>query len=86
MKLTLNESNRKHYSESFIKGWECGVERQYQEDMRMLEDIKAEIERVKAIMNEEVIEHDRKDIINFMNGLNQCLCIIDKHCGGDAEC
>lgn len=85
MKLTLNESNRKHYSESFIKGWESGVERQYQEDMRVLEGIKAEIEQVKAIMNEEIENHDRKDIINFVNGLNQCLCIIDKHISGEGE-
>lgn len=48
----------------------------------VLEDIKAEIEQVKAIMNEEIIEHDRKDLINFVNGLNQCLCIIDKHISG----
>ena len=49
---------------------------------KVLEDIKAEIEQVKAIMNEEIIEHDRKDLINFVNGLNQCLCIIDKHISG----
>ena len=51
----------------------------------VLEDIKAEIEQVKAIMNEEIIEHNRKDLINFVNGINQCLCIIDKHISGKEQ-
>ena len=50
-------------------------------DMSVLEDIKTEIEQVRTVMDDEIIEHDRKDLINFVNGLNQCLCIIDKHCG-----
>lgn len=34
------------------------------------------IEEVRKIMNEEIIENNRKDLINFVNGLNQaCLCI-----------
>ena len=28
-KLIFNPSNKKYYSEDFIKGFECGVERQY---------------------------------------------------------
>jgi len=45
----------------------------------LLDKIRAEIEKVKAIMNEEIINHDRKDLINFVNGLNQSLVIIDKY-------
>ena len=45
----------------------------------ILDKIRAEIEQVKSIMNEEIINHDRKDLINFINGLNQSLMIIDKY-------
>lgn len=39
------------------------------------ETIKA-IEEVRKIMDEEIIENNRKDLINFVNGLNQaCLCV-----------
>ena len=45
----------------------------------ILDKIRAKIEQVKSIMNEEIINHDRKDLINFVNGLNQSLVIIDKY-------
>ena len=45
----------------------------------ILDKIRAEIEQVKSIMNEEIINHDRKDLINFVNGLNQSLVIINKY-------
>ena len=31
-KLKLNPNNAKYYSEDFIKGFECGVERQFEKD------------------------------------------------------
>ena len=31
--LEINPNNRKYYSEEFIKGFECGVERQFNADM-----------------------------------------------------
>ena len=31
-KLKFNHSNAKYYSEDFIKGFECGVERQFEKD------------------------------------------------------
>lgn len=31
-KIKFNESNRKYYSDDFIKGFECGAERQYEAD------------------------------------------------------
>lgn len=46
---------------------------------KVLDKIRAEIEQVKSIMNEEIIDHNRKDLINFVNGLNQSLVIIDKY-------
>ena len=32
-KLKFNPSNKKYYSDDFIKGFECGVERQFNADM-----------------------------------------------------
>ena len=34
MKLEINPNNRKYYSDDFIKGFECGVKRQYEEDKK----------------------------------------------------
>lgn len=31
-KLKINPNNKKYYSEEFIKGFECGVERQFNAD------------------------------------------------------
>ena len=45
----------------------------------VLDKIRDEMEQVKSIMNEEIINHDRKDLINFVNGLNQSLVIINKY-------
>lgn len=50
-----------------------------------LDKIRAEIEQVKSIMNEEIINHDRIDLINFVNGLNQSLVIIDKYKAGSED-
>lgn len=53
-KLKLKPNNKKYYSDEFIKGFECGVERQFNADMsenttkqtiEELENIKAEIYR-----------------------------------------
>jgi hypothetical protein len=45
----------------------------------VLDKIMEEIEQVRSIMNEEIIDNNRKDLINFVNGLNQSLMIIDKY-------
>ena len=51
----------------------------HEDKVKVLDKIRAEIEQVKSIMNEEIINHDRKDLINFVNGLNQSLVIINKY-------
>lgn len=38
-KLKFNPDNKKYYSEEFIKGFECGVERQFEADKSELENI-----------------------------------------------
>ena len=48
-------------------------------ERKVLDKIGDEIEQIKAIMNEEIINNNRKDLINFVNGLNQSLIIIDKY-------
>lgn len=70
------------HSEKFQQKAEVVIS-QLRTDRDRLEDViekmKAEIKQVKSIMNEEIINHDRKDLINFVNGLNQSLAIIDTH-------
>lgn len=44
-----------------------------------------EIESVKAATDKMIIEEDRKDLINFVNGINQCLVIIDKYRNEESE-
>lgn len=44
-----------------------------------------EIERLKASMNEEIAAHDRKDLIDFVNGINACLVIIEKYRNEESE-
>lgn len=44
-----------------------------------------EILSVRAVMDEMIINEDRKDLINFVNGINQCLVIIDKYRNEESE-
>lgn len=53
--------------------------RKYQKLERVFDKTIAEIEQVKSIMNDEIINHNRKDLINFINGLNQSLMVFDKY-------
>lgn len=38
--IKVNPSNEKYYSEDFIKGFECGAERQFKADFEKLNKIK----------------------------------------------
>lgn len=38
-KLKFNPDNKKYYSEEFIKGFECGVERQFEKDKAEIQPI-----------------------------------------------
>jgi len=50
-----------------------------EDSIDVLDKIRAEIEQIKSIMNEEIINNNRKDLINFVNGLNQSLMVINKY-------
>ena len=77
--LNGNEYNLS-VSNGFFEALEVVIKALEQEPTsNVLDKIKAEIEEVKAIMNEEIIKNNRKDLINFVNGLNQSLIIIDKY-------
>lgn len=52
---------------------------------KTVEGLIAEIEDVKYIMNEIIKNQGRDDLINFVNGLNQCLIIIDQYCKENAN-
>lgn len=81
-RIYKNKSRNCPFSDDFLEGFNSGTEIQFEADVKVLEEIMAEIEQVKDVMNEEITSHDRKDLINFVNGLNQCLCIIDEHISG----
>lgn len=38
--IKVNPSNKKYYSEDFVKGFECGTERQLKADLEYLDKIK----------------------------------------------
>jgi len=46
MKLEINPNNRKYYSEEFIKGFECGVERQFNADMEEKTAVLKKVEKI----------------------------------------
>jgi len=58
---------------------EGGVPMTREDSIDVLDKIRAEIEQIKSIMNEEIINNNRKDLINFVNGLNQSLMVINKY-------
>lgn len=39
----------------------------------LLEEIKAEIEQIKAAMDQDIVFHDRKDLTHYIYDLEQCL-------------
>ena len=49
-KIKFNPNNKKYYSEEFIKGFECGVERQFNEDME---------EKTAEWIDREIYDADR---------------------------
>lgn len=67
------------FTVGFRQGQERGKQIAQEKVDDVLDKIMEEIEQVKDIMNEEIIDHSRKDLINFVNGLNQSLVIIDKY-------
>ena len=63
----------------FTVGFKQGQAHGKQIILEKVKDAITQIENVKSVMNEEIIEHNRKDLINFINGINQCLCILERH-------
>lgn len=57
------------------------LEKEYAELKVNIKKAIEEIEQVKSVMNEEIIEHDKKDLINFIKGINQCLIILKENIG-----
>ena len=57
------------------------LEKEYAELKVNIKKAIEEIEQVKSVMNEEIIEHDKKDLITFIKGINQCLIILKENIG-----
>ena len=63
-KLKFNPDNKKYYSEDFIKGFECGVERQFNADMVAKTTINSE---KTTITDGDLIS--RQSVIDLLNKL-----------------
>ena len=66
-KLKLNPNNKKYYSDEFIKGFECGVERQFNVDIaeNTTEQTIEELEYLKADIRFQGFYNERiEDLIN----------------------
>lgn len=68
-KLKFNPSNKKYYSEDFIKGFECGVERQFEKDKAEIKELSNDIKAVNRY------EWNEKVLIGF----NLAVALFNKH-------
>lgn len=71
-KLKLNPNNAKYYSEEFIKGFECGVERQFNADR-------------EPKMGHWINDDGDNVICSCCNRLNHLYGTYCKHCGAKME-
>jgi len=44
-RLEINPDNEKYYSKEFMQGYKCGTKSQFDEDAKVLEQIRQEIEQ-----------------------------------------
>lgn len=73
-KLEINPNNEKYYSEDFIRGYRCGTKYQFNADVKVLKQIRVEIDVARFI------DKDTKLCKNAnASGLEVAMQIIDKH-------
>lgn len=68
-RLDINPNNEKYYSKEFMQGYKCGTRCQFDEDMKVLEQIENDI-------NHEISDIDESD---FRRGVNIGLCHAIQH-------
>lgn len=75
-KLKFNLNNKKYYSNEFIKGFECGVERQFNIDMTESlanqKTLKEELEKIKKELHKLAFDDDGEyiGVIDNDNAMN----------------
>ena len=69
-RLTINPSNELYYSEDFIKGFECGTQRQLEADLA--DRPKGEMKSMGTYYKCSVCGSEFMDEITFMGELNYC--------------
>ena len=82
--ITVNENNRKYYSEEFLKGFECGAKRQLEKDKETI--LVKESVVTKDVVPLSVIENIKAEIIATAeswenvdyDGMMKAIEIIDK--------
>lgn len=80
-KLKFNPSNKKYYSEEFIKGFECGVERQYEVDIKEQEPCEYAISRqaVLAIAGDSCLDlNNYEDTREFCDEIKELPSVTQK--------
>lgn len=73
-RLEINPDNEKYYSKEFMQGYKCGTKSQFDEDSKVLEQIRAEIEQLR-IYKAQFLTNDNKVCIDS----REVLDIIDKY-------
>ena len=68
-RLEINPNNEKYYSKEFMQGYKCGIRCQSHEDMKVLEQIRDEIEHLTYYWCE----------VNPKSVIDDVLQIIDKY-------
>lgn len=75
-RLEINPNNEKYYSKEFMQGYKCGTKSQFDADVKVLEQIRDEIE---ALPRE--LPTDARNMVRRTRVLE----IIDKHIEGSRE-
>ena len=70
-RIYKNKSRNCPFSDDFLEGFNSGTEVQFEADVKVLEDIKSEIEELKGLAG-----------WTYEDGVGDCQNIIDKHING----
>ena len=70
-RIYKNKSKNCPFSDDFLEGFNSGTEVQFEADVKVLKEIKAEIEELKGLVG-----------WTYEDGVGDCQNIIDKHISG----
>ena len=83
--LEVNPNNEKYYTKNFISGYRCGIKRQFESDLTILDKIRSEIEEKYGGYDIcewfDNYDYEENDISEYrsVGYLSDILKIIDKY-------